>query len=129
MSSKLDRSGCGSLREIFLAPSVGLVLLIALQVDDILLPLSVSRKSARAKKFTLIRPTARYINVQELRLQEAQEESISHAGRTPRQMEVELTHDLVDSCRPGAYCLSHRHRAGNQQCRGKWFNWQTCFGD
>ena len=39
----------------------------------------------------------RYTNVQELRLQEAQEESTSHAGRTPRQLEVELTDELIDS--------------------------------
>jgi hypothetical protein len=55
----------------------------------------------RSKAFSMIRPTARYINVQDLRLQEAQEESTVHAGRTPRQIEVELAHDLVDSCRPG----------------------------
>jgi len=58
-----------------------------------------------AKKFSLIRPTARYINTQEMRLQEAQEESTAHAGRTPRQMEVEITNDLVDSCRPGDIVL------------------------
>ena len=68
-------------------------------------PTKCVTQKCRAKKFTLIRPTARYINVQELRLQEAQEESTSHAGRTPRQMEVELTHDLVDSCRPGDIVL------------------------
>ena len=47
----------------------------------------------------------RYTNVQELRLQEAQEESTSHAGRTPRQLEVELTDELIDSCRPGDIVL------------------------
>ena len=40
-------------------------------------------------------------NVQELRLQESQEESTAHAGRTPRQFEVELNSDLIDLCRPG----------------------------
>ena len=44
-------------------------------------------------------------NVQELRLQESQEESTAHAGRTPRQFEVELNHDLIDSCRPGDIIL------------------------
>ena len=68
-------------------------------------PSKCTTQKCRAKNFTLIRPTARYINVQELRLQEAQEESTAHAGRTPRQMEVELTHDLVDSCRPGDIVL------------------------
>ena len=32
-------------------------------------------------------------NVQELRLQESQEESTTHAGRTPRQFEVELNNE------------------------------------
>ena len=69
------------------------------------LPTKCSSTTCRAKSFTLIRPTARYTNVQELRFQEAQEESTSHAGRTPRQMEVELSHDLIDSCRPGDIVL------------------------
>jgi DNA helicase MCM8 len=69
------------------------------------IPSKCATQKCRAKKFTLIRPTARYVNVQELRLQEAQEESTAHAGRTPRQMEVELTHELVDSCRPGDIVL------------------------
>jgi hypothetical protein len=57
--------------------------------------------NCKSKTFTLLRPTARYQNVQELRLQEAQDESISQAGRTPRQLTVELAADLVDVCRPG----------------------------
>lgn len=61
--------------------------------------------NCKAKTFTMIQSSARYVNVQELRLQEAQEESISHAGRTPRQIEVELEHDLVDCCRPGDIVL------------------------
>lgn len=65
------------------------------------IPTRCATRNCRSKNFTLLRPTARYINVQDLRLQEAQEESTAHAGRTPRQMEVELEHDLVDSCRPG----------------------------
>jgi len=60
-----------------------------------------AREDCRSRSFTLIRPTTRYVNVQDLRLQEVQEESTSHAGRTPRQVEVALTNDLVDSCRPG----------------------------
>lgn len=60
-----------------------------------------SGNKCRAKNFILQRHTARYINVQELRLQESQEESTTQAGRTPRQMEVHLTHELVGSCRPG----------------------------
>ena len=65
------------------------------------LPTKCGTAKCRSKQFLLIRPSARYINVQELRLQEAQEESTVHAGRTPRQIEVELTHELVDVCRPG----------------------------
>ena len=68
-------------------------------------PTKCSSPKCRSRSFTLIRPTARYTNVQELRLQESQEESTSHAGRTPRQLEVELTHDLIDSCRPGDIVL------------------------
>lgn len=65
-----------------------------------------SRKgSCRAKTFTMVRPTARYIDAQEVRLQEAQEENTGQAGRTPRQLEVELTRDLVDTCRPGDIVL------------------------
>mmetsp|Transcript_52299 Transcript_52299/g.59248 ORF Transcript_52299/g.59248 Transcript_52299/m.59248 type:complete len:630 (+) Transcript_52299:89-1978(+) len=59
----------------------------------------------KSKSFTMIRPTARYTNVQELRLQESQEESTMQAGRTPRQFEVELHDDLIDSCRPGDIIL------------------------
>jgi DNA helicase MCM8 len=57
--------------------------------------------TCRSRSFTLIWPTVRYVNVQELRLQELQEESTSHAGRTPRQLQVELRDGLIDSCRPG----------------------------
>jgi DNA helicase MCM8 len=66
------------------------------------LPTKCTKESCRSKSFVMIRPTARYTNVQELRLQESQEESTLQAGRTPRQLEVLLTHpDLIDSCRPG----------------------------
>lgn len=72
-------------------------------------PTKCSNPTCRSKAFTLIRPTARYTNVQELRLQEAQDESTTHAGRTPRQLEVELTHDLIDACRPGDIILLACH--------------------
>lgn len=68
-------------------------------------PTKCATYKCQSKKFSLSRPTARYINVQELRLQEAQEEGTAHAGRTPRQMDIEATHDLVDSCRPGDIVL------------------------
>ena len=60
-----------------------------------------SSSSCRGRTFTMQRPTARYIDSQEIRLQEAPEENTAQAGRTPRQLEVTLQHDLVDSCRPG----------------------------
>ena len=65
------------------------------------MPTKCGNSTCRSRSFTLNRSTARYINVQELRLQEAQEESTSHAGRTPRQLEVVVSHDLIDACRPG----------------------------
>jgi MCM OB domain len=62
--------------------------------------------SCKGRSFALGQTTmARYIDVQELRLQEAQEESTIHVGRTPRQLRVEVTHDLVDACRPGDVVL------------------------
>lgn len=72
-------------------------------------PTKCSNPSCRSRSFALRRPTTRYTNVQELRLQEAQEESTTHAGRTPRQLEVELTDDLIDSCRPGDIILLACH--------------------
>lgn len=66
---------------------------------------TIVSSNCRSKSFTLIRPTARYINAQEIRLQEAQEESTMQAGRTPRQIDVELTDDLVNTCRPGDIVL------------------------
>ncbi|KAL3934173.1 MAG: hypothetical protein SGBAC_010048 [Bacillariaceae sp.] len=68
-----------------------------------------SDQKCKSRSFKLLRQTARYINVQELRLQEAQEESTAHAGRTPRQLVVELKHDLIDSCRPGDIVLLACH--------------------
>ena len=55
----------------------------------------------RSRNFTLCRSTARYIDVQQIRLQETQDESTTDAGRTPRQIDVEVTHELVDSCNTG----------------------------
>jgi DNA replicative helicase MCM subunit Mcm2 (Cdc46/Mcm family) len=68
-------------------------------------PTKCTTQNCKSRSFTMNRTMAHYINVQELRLQEAQEESTAHSGRTPRQMPVELTHDLVDSCRPGDIVL------------------------
>jgi DNA helicase MCM8 len=85
----------------FSCPKCGAVTTHAFDKGQYSAPTKCVTSKCRSKQFTLCRPTARYINIQELRLQESQEESGSQAGRTPRQMEVELTHELVDSCRPG----------------------------
>lgn len=68
-------------------------------------PTKCYTEGCKSRSFTILRPTTRYTNIQQLRLQEAQEESTAHAGRTPRQIEVELTNDLVDICRPGDIVL------------------------
>lgn len=65
-------------------------------------PTKCSNPQCRSRSFSLLRSSVRYIDAQEIRLQEAQEENTAAAGRTPRQMEVEFTHDdMVDKCRPG----------------------------
>jgi DNA helicase MCM8 len=85
----------------FTCPKCGGVITHSFDKGQYSTPNKCSTSKCRAKHFILNRTTARYINIQELRLQESQEESTAQAGRTPRQMEVELTHELVDSCRPG----------------------------
>mmetsp|Transcript_7799 Transcript_7799/g.11626 ORF Transcript_7799/g.11626 Transcript_7799/m.11626 type:complete len:960 (-) Transcript_7799:245-3124(-) len=55
----------------------------------------------RSKTFVLVRSTASYIDYQELKLQESQEETTVDAGRTPRVLEVECMDDLVDTCHAG----------------------------
>jgi len=64
-------------------------------------PTKCSTPTCRSRSFSLLRSSVRYIDAQEIRLQEAQEENTTAAGRTPRQLEVEFTHELVDQCRPG----------------------------
>lgn len=66
---------------------------------------ATSNDPCRSKSFAFLRSTARYIEVQDIRLQEAQEENTMQAGRTPKQVDVELTHDLVNACRPGDIVL------------------------
>lgn len=85
----------------FTCPKCGGVITHSFDKGQYSTPNKCSTSKCRTKHFILNRTTARYINIQELRLQESQEESTAQAGRTPRQMEVELTHELVDSCRPG----------------------------
>jgi DNA helicase MCM8 len=94
----------------FSCPKCAAVVAHSFEQGRFSLPTKCSNDSCKARTFTLIRPTARYTNVQELRLQESQEESTSHAGRTPRQLEVLLTQpDLIDSCRPGDIVLLACH--------------------
>jgi DNA replicative helicase MCM subunit Mcm2 (Cdc46/Mcm family) len=61
--------------------------------------------TCRGRTFTMSRSSVHYMDKQEIRLQEAQEENTAQAGRTPRQLEVEFTNDLVDQCRPGDIVL------------------------
>jgi DNA replicative helicase MCM subunit Mcm2 (Cdc46/Mcm family) len=68
-------------------------------------PTRCTTLNCKSKAFLMTKKMAHYTDVQELKLQEAQDESIMHSGRTPRQMAVELTHDLVDTCRPGDIVL------------------------
>jgi len=63
-------------------------------------------QSCRGQKFELIRRTAKYIDYQKLKLQEDDNQSsmassTAAAGRTPRSIDLEVTHDLVDKCHAG----------------------------
>ena len=90
----------------FSCPKCATVITHAFDQGKYSMPTSCSNPNCKGRTFNLSRPTARYINTQELRLQEAQDESTSHAGRTPRQLEVELVDDdLMDACRPGDIVL------------------------
>ena len=65
----------------------------------------------RSQKFALNRKVANFSDVQELKIQEIQEELLygdaqgngkeRDAGRAPRQLEVEVADDLVDTCNAG----------------------------
>eukprot|EP00978_Attheya_sp_CCMP212_P039824 scaffold210971_cov61-Attheya_sp.AAC.3 len=60
-------------------------------------------KCRATRNFSLVRSTARFVDVQEIKLQEAQDETTgAEAGRQPRHILVELQGaDLVDSCHAG----------------------------
>ena len=80
---------------------------------------SSSSKSnkCRGQKFEIIRHTAKYIDYQKLKLQEEDNSNSSNsnqrssstssnttnaaAGRSPRSIDLEVTHDLADSCQAG----------------------------
>ena len=66
----------------------------------------------RSQKFEVVRKVANFCDVQELRIQEVREEFCDDvensgmggdrdSGRAPRQMEVEVSNDLVDRCQAG----------------------------
>jgi DNA helicase MCM8 len=93
----------------FVCPKCAAIISHKFEKGKFSVPTRCSSQECKSKTFTLMRSTARYTNVQELRLQESQEESTNHAGRTPRQLEVELTHDLIDTCRPGDIVLVACH--------------------
>jgi len=57
-------------------------------------------KKCQGQKFELLRRTAKYIDCQMLKLQE-EDNANSTAGRTPRHLDLEVTHDLVDVCHAG----------------------------
>ncbi len=57
-------------------------------------------KKCPGQKFDLLRRTAQYIDCQRLKLQE-EDNTTSTAGRTPRQIDLEVTHELVDCCHAG----------------------------
>ena len=59
-------------------------------------------KKCLGQKFELLRRTAQYIDCQVFKLQEEDNGSgNSVAGRAPRHIELEVTHDLVDACHAG----------------------------
>jgi hypothetical protein len=89
----------------FGCPKCGAIIVHSFASGQYSVPTKCITANCRSKQFILNRPSVRYINIQELRLQESQEESTTQAGRTPRQIEVELTHELVDTCRPGDIVL------------------------
>lgn len=64
-------------------------------------PPTVCGGSCRSKTFTPERSTAKCIDFQKIRIQEIVSEEAYEEGRLPRNVECELTEDLVDICVPG----------------------------
>ena len=66
------------------------------------MPSNCPTKRCRSRSFSILRSTARYIDFQEIRLQELQDETQVDAGRAPRHIDVELVgNDLVELCNAG----------------------------
>jgi len=72
------------------------------------IPTRCISSSCKSRTFAIVRSTAKYIGYQELKLQETPEEMVagayssqSQSGRSPRQIEVHVMDDLVDSCATG----------------------------
>lgn len=69
-------------------------------------PSKCTTPKCRSKSFVLLRSTAHYMDYQEIKIQETQEEYTSFAttsgGRTPKTLEIQISgNDLVDVCRAG----------------------------
>lgn len=64
------------------------------------LPTKCTKSGCKSRSFTLQRSSAVYRQVQIVRLQEASDECLQQAGRTPRQVLVELSAEAA-TCRPG----------------------------
>ncbi len=81
---------------------------------------SSSKNKCKGQKFEIVRRTAKYIDYQKLKLQEEDNHNYSNssnqntsskavsssttsaaAGRSPRSIDLEVTHDLVDTCQAG----------------------------
>jgi DNA helicase MCM8 len=91
----------------FLCPKCGGLTVHAFEQGRYSLPTKCWASSdCRSRTFHMQRPTARYINVQEWRLQEAPDEAMVQAGRTPRQIVLEMAaDDLIHAARPGDMVL------------------------
>jgi len=67
-------------------------------------PTRCPSKGCRSRTFHILRRTAKYIDFQEIRLQELQDEN-TDSGRAPRQVDVDLVgDDLVDLCNGKCIC-------------------------
>lgn len=70
------------------------------------IPTKCETSKCRSRQFILLRSTATYMDYQEIKIQETQEEYTSFAttsgGRSPKSFEIQISgKDLVDKCRAG----------------------------
>jgi len=65
-------------------------------------PVRCVNRSCRSRRFNPDRSTAVTVDWQKIRIQEIVEDDMNHeAGRIPRNLDIEVTKDLVESCVPG----------------------------